>query len=744
MPRPIRLLLCEVFRTETLALLEAGGFDDVAPVFHPLRCVAPRNGAAPSHDPSSALCDLPARDRLIDAATDAATASLGCTLLPDPRKSGEAEPPPGGDANPRTLCFELVAPGALLAPHLRDGAYLVTPGWLLRWREHTAGWATDPDAAKSFCADSFSRILLLDTLVDSAAPERLAEFAAWAGRPAGRLAVGLDAFRLHAEAAVLRARLELARRGARRPAVPNDADDRAVHLADYAMALDLLADMSRAEPEERLAERLLEMLGMLFAPEAARYLSLDGGTVRFARTIPAAAADAEAEQSILAAVARQEEPAVERGFALPIGPPAAPLAVLAFEGIRFSRHIRHYRNLARAMAGVLAMAVERARAFTRQLETARLESISRLTGGIAHEYNNLLQIMLGHASLLTSAVGDGAPARGVAALLAAGRRAARLTQELLAFSARPDAAAPVVDAARIARDTLRAFAGETPPRVRAIFAPCPASLPVRFDPGELSRLLTHLLRNAVEAMPQGGTLTVEASAPALPGGESSTVRLVVRDTGIGMDPITRERAFDPLFSTKPAGGGAGMGLAVVQSLARRFGGRVEIASAPGEGCAVTLDLPFAELSEADGPPSATVAAEARPASILLAEDEPRVRDLFRAVLEGAGHRLVMAEDGMEAVAAFARAPEGFDLLLFDRMMPVLDGLAAIRKIRATHPGIPAALVTGEDARAVRDGIAPGERIAMIPKPVSPAELLARVRGLLDEPAKPDSAHEAPL
>jgi CheY-like chemotaxis protein len=268
-------------------------------------------------------------------------------------------------------------------------------------------------------------------------------------------------------------------------------------------------------------------------------------------------------------------------------------------------------------------------------------------------------------------------------------------------------------------------------------------LTVVADPAQLEQVLVNLCTNARDAMPRGGRLTLAAAAAGLDAAQSAArglpgpgpwVRLTVADTGEGIRTEDLPRVFEPFFTTKSVGRGTGLGLAIVDGIVRQHGGHVAVESRPGQGTTFSILLPASEEAPQAAAGEAAAALGPRGSeTILLAEDEPAVRRVLQTTLERAGYRVVAVEDGAQAVARFRARPAGIDLCLLDVIMPVMNGREAFDAIRLVDPGARVLYVSGYTADLLeRRGVAEGLP-AVVPKPVSPADLLARVRAELDRP-----------
>jgi PAS domain S-box-containing protein len=328
---------------------------------------------------------------------------------------------------------------------------------------------------------------------------------------------------------------------------------------------------------------------------------------------------------------------------------------------------------------------ERQRLETELVHSERLDTIGRLASGLAHDFNNLLTVISSAAEALAESAGD-AHRQDATLLRDATTRAAALTRNLLAFARNAGGDAGTCEL-RSTIDglgpTLRHVAGE---RVQVTMALSPAlNVRVRLHPGELERILVNLAVNARDAMATGGTLRI--SAEPGPGG---TAILEVADDGVGMDADTRARAFEPFFSTRGGGQGAGLGLPTCAALVVRAGGTISLDSAPGRGTIVRIGLPGGarDPSRARGtePP-----LERR--SVLLVDDDPFVRRATARQLERLGHTVVVAASADEALAAIT-ASEDIALVITDVVMPGRSGIDLARELEALRPELAVLLISG--------------------------------------------------
>ncbi len=440
----------------------------------------------------------------------------------------------------------------------------------------------------------------------------------------------------------------------------------------------------------------------------------------------------EARQRLAAALARPGEDVSVRFRA--VGADGAPRRLEAnacnrLDDPAVKAVVVHYRDV-----------TERDRWESALREAQKLEAVGRLAGGIAHDFNNLLTVILGNVELLRG----GAPPDEVAELLAGADRAARqaadLTRQMLGFARRRPVRPAPLDLNGLARDALALLRRTIDPRVEVRFAPAAALPPAAADPVEVGQVLMNLCLNARDAMPGGGVLAVEtgraAALPDRPGPAPAGgfVRVTVTDTGVGMPEDVRARVFEPFFTTKDVGTGTGLGLAVVYGVAAAHGGAVTCASEPGRGTRFDFYLPCAAVPvpepAAATPPPAPDGGQGE--LVLVADDEPAVRELARVGLEAHGFRVLAAADGVEAVEVARQAGAELRVVVLDATMPRMSGREAFEAIRVFAPALPVLFASGYAAAPLPPD--PPPRTAFLPKPYTPTQLAAAVRRLLHGPA----------
>jgi PAS domain S-box-containing protein len=374
-------------------------------------------------------------------------------------------------------------------------------------------------------------------------------------------------------------------------------------------------------------------------------------------------------------------------------------------------------------------------------QSQKLETVGRLVGGVAHDFNNRLLVIMGHAELLKrSAAGIPALETHADVVLSSASRAADLTRQLLAYgrmqvlNSRPLDLNRVVDGLR---RMLERLIGEHIELVTVLGAKQPAFA----DPGQIEQVLLNLVLNARDAMPDGGRLTVEtldveiegdlAVRDLTPGGYAG---LSVTDTGVGIPQAAQARLFEPFFTTKEVGKGTGLGLATVEGIARQSGGSVGFRSVEGRGSTFTVYLPRAKEGVIDVPPSerATVAEVSGIETLLVVDDEDDVRRLLVDVLRLGAYQVLEARDGEHALEVLSRHAGSIDLLVTDTVMPRLSGPELADRLRARQPDLKVLFMSGYAESERLRHLGKNERF--IAKPFLPADLFVRVGEVLRAPA----------
>lgn len=380
------------------------------------------------------------------------------------------------------------------------------------------------------------------------------------------------------------------------------------------------------------------------------------------------------------------------------------------------------------------------------LQAQKMEAIGRMAGGVAHDFNNLLSVILGFAGLAFDNLPADHPSRAdIEEVKRAGERAAELTRQMLAFGRKQVLRPRVVDVNEV-------LSGMAPMMQRLIgehielVAKLATDLGrIKADPNHLEQVMLNLVVNARDAMPEGGTLTLETRNVLLDESYARArletrpgpyVMVAVSDTGVGMDSATEARIFEPFFTTKEPGEGTGLGLSMVFGIVKQSGGDISVESELGRGTTFKLCFPRTDEAarvESSAPQQPPVTSDG--ATVLLVEDESQLRKLVATVLRGSGYNVLVASGPIEALALAHREKAPIDLLLTDVVMPQMSGKKLAVLLTAERPETRVLYTSGysenEGGQPGPPGSSLGKDVHFLPKPITPASLLAMVRRVLE-------------
>jgi PAS domain S-box-containing protein len=394
---------------------------------------------------------------------------------------------------------------------------------------------------------------------------------------------------------------------------------------------------------------------------------------------------------------------------------------------------------------------ERLRLEAHLRQAQKMEAVGRLAGGIAHDFNNLLTAISGFSDFALGTLEDEHPVReDIVEIQRAVERAATLTGQLLAFSRRQVQRRKVLDLADAVGDLEPMLARLIGEDVALVSVHEDGLGAVEADPGQVEQVILNLALNARDAMPRGGTVTLETAnvvvgddhcrrhVGARPGPH---VTLSVSDTGEGIDADTLQHVFEPFFTTKEQGKGTGLGLATVYGIVEQSGGWVEVESEPGRGTSFRIYLPCVDGAPAAEIRDADALASGGSETVLVVEDEPMVRSLARRALAERGYRVLEAEDGESALRISRRHAGPIHLLLSDVVMPGMSGADLSERFARVRPETAALFMSGYTAEALGPHGVLADGVDFIAKPFTPDALAARVRAALD--ARRDADDGAP-
>ena len=375
------------------------------------------------------------------------------------------------------------------------------------------------------------------------------------------------------------------------------------------------------------------------------------------------------------------------------------------------------------------------------LQSQKMEAVGLLAGGVAHDFNNILTAIIGYGSIVKMKLPAGDPiAQYIDNILASSERAANLTNSLLAFSRKQVIKPRPLYANEIIANVGKLLARLIGEDIKLNLELAGRDMTILADAGQIEQVLMNLATNARDAMPSGGTLTIGTERVQLDrdfvarhgfGAPGEYAMITMADTGMGMDDRTRERIFEPFYTTKEVGKGTGLGLSIVYGIIKQHEGHITVDSEPGMGSIFSIYLPMVPTDAEKALASATKTGRGGNETVLVAEDDEPVRDLIVMLLSEAGYTVVSAVDGEDAVRKFMENRDQVQLLVLDVIMPKKNGTEAYEEIRAMKPDIKALYMSGYTADVFEKKNIPEKGLNLITKPVSPTELLKKVRTTLD-------------
>jgi two-component system cell cycle sensor histidine kinase/response regulator CckA len=352
----------------------------------------------------------------------------------------------------------------------------------------------------------------------------------------------------------------------------------------------------------------------------------------------------------------------------------------------------------------------------------KLEALGRLAGGVAHDFNNIISVVMGHAVLAQRRIGQNeAVAKDLAEIIRAGERAASLTEQLLAFGRSQVARNELLDINRVVAEMARMIERLIGDHIQFRLNLAADAAGVYADRAQIEQILVNLAVNARDAMPAGGTLTVSTAREG-----EQRVMLTVADTGQGMDEETRARAFEPFFTTKGQSGGGGLGLSTVYGIVVGAAGTIDIETSPGNGCAVRISLPRHERESA-GP--ARVAANANVGTVLVAEDRSELREVIGEALHAFGYGTILAKDAADALRLLSQNERTIEILLTDVVMPGMSGVELASRALELRPSLSVLFMSGYAPDPDHRALFSSKRRAFLQKPFTPQELAEKLAAL---------------
>lgn len=362
---------------------------------------------------------------------------------------------------------------------------------------------------------------------------------------------------------------------------------------------------------------------------------------------------------------------------------------------------------------------DRGRLQQQLLQAQKMEAVGQLVAGVSHNFNNLLMEMQGSIELALRADGDG-ERKHLADAMNASERAAELIRELMVFSRPSPASDTALDIAQVVRESVDICSRAIDPRIALHLNVASELPPVQGRASHLQQVVMNLCLNARDALASVEDPRIDVELTLEPTSNGGTVRLQVRDNGVGMDADTSRRVFEPFFTTKDVGEGTGLGLATVFAIVQGHGGTIDVASQTGIGTAFTVRLPATDVKPALVEEPAQTAPQTG-ATILLIDDEEGVRQVIGQLLTRGGHRVESMDDGAQALDWMEHHGAAVDLVILDLSMPNLSGQQVLTRLRRLRPDVPVIILSGLDVADDIDGAT-----AIIQKPVRQPTLLEQV------------------
>jgi hypothetical protein len=373
-------------------------------------------------------------------------------------------------------------------------------------------------------------------------------------------------------------------------------------------------------------------------------------------------------------------------------------------------------------------------------QSQKMEAIGILAGGIAHDFNNILTALMGYGTLLRTKMNEKDPLHVyIDQILSASQKAASLIHGLLAFSRQQPITLNPTRINSIVKNTEKLLSRVISEDIvlKTVFAH--DDVTIMADETQIDQILFNLVTNARDAMPSGGTITIETGLAELGdefrcfhgyGDPGMYGRLSISDTGTGMDEATKKRIFDPFFTTKEVGKGTGLGLSTVYGIVKQHNGFITVYSEPGIGTTFHIYFPAVQMIIEDRKQGPSLPKGGKE-TVLVAEDNEAVRELMRDVLIEHGYTIIEAIDGTDTIEKFKKA-DSVDLLILDSIMPGKNGREVYNEIKQIRPDIKVLFTSGYTRDVVLNKGIGDKKFAFISKPMSPNALLAKVRKVLDK------------
>lgn len=398
----------------------------------------------------------------------------------------------------------------------------------------------------------------------------------------------------------------------------------------------------------------------------------------------------------------------------------------------------------RDISDTVEATAERERLQQQLTQAQKMESVGRLAGGVAHDFNNMLSVILGHSELAERELGEGHPLHlHLQEISRAATRSADLTRQLLAFARKQTVIPKVLDLNETVEGMLKMLRRLIGEDIELLWQPGDDLWPVRIDPSQVDQLLANLCINARDAIADTGRVTIRSATASFDPAYCAVhldvtpgdyVLLSVSDSGCGMDEETISHLFEPFFTTKELGKGTGLGLATVYGIVKQNGGVINVVSSPGQGSTFTIYLPrHQEEAKEVQPPRQVVPPTVGQGTILLVEDEPMILEVTRTMLQMQGYEVLAALSPAEALRVAEQRHADIGLLMTDVVMPEMNGRDLAGRLQAMLPGLKCLFMSGYTADVIAHHGVLGEEVHFIQKPFTMEEVAAKVRVAMVEP-----------
>lgn len=375
-------------------------------------------------------------------------------------------------------------------------------------------------------------------------------------------------------------------------------------------------------------------------------------------------------------------------------------------------------------------------------QAQKLEAVGQLAGGIAHDFNNMLTAIIGYATLLSFKVENDSSLKSFATqILSIAEKSADLTRQLLTFSRKQVISPKQINLNELIKGTEKLLHRVIGEDVELKTQLVDKNVTVMVDPGQIEQVLMNLCTNARDAMPNGGLLSIRTETKYLDENYAKTydlekpglyVLLTVTDSGVGMDEQTRQKIFEPFFTTKEFGKGTGLGLSIVYGIIKQHNGHITEYSEPGMGTTFKIYLPLVKSKSEEPKAAEVVTPKGGKETILVTEDNKEVRALTKAVLEEFGYKVIEAVDGEDGINKFMTNKDTIQLVMLDVVMPKKSGKEASIAIKKIRPEVKILFTSGYTADIIQRKDILDEEADFVTKPVTPHELLTKIREMLDK------------